>query len=145
MVKQSRTCALSCRISEWHISLINCNFRIFVKTLNKKLVSICNFKIFVKILNKKLVPICDRLLACNQTAFVKGRFILECVVSAHKILQEDVKQNTKGLVLKLDYEKAYDRVNLHFREEMMSTRGFCSKWRTWVMNLVKKMSLLLSG
>jgi hypothetical protein len=50
-------------------------------------------------------------LVCNQTAFVKGRFILESVVSTHKILHEAVKEKMKGLVLKIDYEKAFDRVN----------------------------------
>jgi hypothetical protein len=70
----------------------------------------CSFKILAKVLNSRLVPICDRLLACNQTAFVKGRFILESVASAHEILHEVVKEKRKGLILKIDYEKAYDRV-----------------------------------
>jgi hypothetical protein len=35
--------------------------------------------------------ICDRLLAPNQTAFMRGRYILESVVSAHEIIHEVVK------------------------------------------------------
>jgi hypothetical protein len=42
---------------------------------------------------------------------VKGRFILESVVSAHKIIHDTMKNKDKGLVLKLDYEKVYDRVD----------------------------------
>jgi hypothetical protein len=76
------------------ISLINCHFKIFAKTLNNRLELICN-----------------RLLAPNQTAFVRGRYILENVASAHEILLDSVKSKKKGLILKLDYEKAYDRVN----------------------------------
>jgi hypothetical protein len=80
--------------------------------------------VFAKALNNRLVMIYDRLLAPNQTAFMKGRFILESVVSAHEIIHG----KKKGLVLKLDYEKTYDRVNWHFLEEMMLTRGFGAKW-----------------
>jgi hypothetical protein len=35
-----------------------------------------SFKIFVKALNSRLAGICHRLLACNQTIFVKGKYIL---------------------------------------------------------------------
>jgi len=38
----------------------------------------CSFKIFSKLLNNRMVRVADRLVASNQTAFIKGRFILEC-------------------------------------------------------------------
>jgi hypothetical protein len=84
----------------------------------------CSFKFFAKALNNRLVGLCDRLLSCNHIAFVKCKFILESVVSAHEIIHETVKSNIKGIVLKLDYEKAYDRLNWSFLEEMMVSRGF---------------------
>jgi hypothetical protein len=68
-------------------------------------------RFFSKVMNNRLIQICDRLLAYNQSAFVKGRFILESVVSAHEIIHEAVSRNRKGVVLKLDYEKVYDQVN----------------------------------
>jgi hypothetical protein len=49
----------------------------------------------------------------------------------------------KGIVLKFDYEKTYDRVNWEFLEEMMVTRGFAPKWVKWVMNLVKNGSIAI--
>jgi hypothetical protein len=68
---------------------------------------------------------------------------LESVVSVHEIINEDVRNREKGIVLKLDYEKAYDRVNWHFLEEMISTRGFGSKCIGWVMKLVKGGSIAI--
>jgi hypothetical protein len=46
----------------------------------------CSFKIFSNALNNRLETMCDRLLAPNQTAFIRGRYILESVVSAHEII-----------------------------------------------------------
>jgi hypothetical protein len=83
----------------------------------------CSFKIFAKAMNIRLIQICDRLLSCNQAAFAKGRLILESVVSAHDIIHKAMTNNRKGLVLKLDYEKAYDKVSWHFLEEILVTRG----------------------
>jgi hypothetical protein len=68
---------------------------------------------------------------------------LECVVAAHEIVHDGVRNKEKGLVLKLDYEKAYDRVSWTFLEEMMVTRGFSSKWVSWVMALVKGGSIAI--
>jgi hypothetical protein len=71
----------------------------------------CSFKVFSKALNNRLEILYDRLLAPNQTDFVRGRYILESVVSAHEIIHEAIKSGQMGLVLKLDYEEAYDRVD----------------------------------
>jgi hypothetical protein len=70
-----------------------------------------SFKVFAKALNNRLGSICDRLLASNQIAFVKERCILESVVVAHEIIDHTVKSGEEGIILKLDYEKEYDRVN----------------------------------
>jgi hypothetical protein len=56
----------------------------------------CSFKVFAKALNNRLEGICNRLLAPNQTTFIKGRFILESVVSAHEIIHRAVKTIKKG-------------------------------------------------
>jgi hypothetical protein len=96
----------------------------------------CSFKIFTKALNNRLEKISDRLIAPNQTAFVNGRFILESVVSAHKIIHWTVRNKEKDMVLKLDYEKAYDKVCWGFLKKMLISRGFWSKWVAWIMKLV---------
>jgi hypothetical protein len=39
------------------------------------------------------------------------RFILESVASTHEIIHDVVKKKQKWIILKLDYEKTYDRVD----------------------------------
>ena len=97
----------------------------------------CNFKFFSKLLNNRLIKVADRLVASNQTTFIKGKFILESVVAAHEIIHEVHKQKEEGVVLKLDYEKAYDRISWSFLEEMLVSRGFGSKLRGWLQQVVR--------
>jgi hypothetical protein len=77
--------------------------------------------------------VCVRLLSHNQTTFIKVRFILESIVAAH----DAIKRGEKCMVLKLDYEKVYNRVSWDFLEEILITSGFGQKWRNWVLKLVK--------
>jgi hypothetical protein len=97
----------------------------------------CSFKVFANALNNRLEDISGRLLASNQTTFVKGRYILESVVGAHEIIYYTVKNVGKGIFLKLDYEKAYDSLSWQFLEEMLTSRGFGQRWISWVLSLVR--------
>lgn len=54
-----------------------------------------------------------------QTAFVLGRNILDGVVILHEVLQEMAYTKQSGIILKLDYEKAYDKVNRGFMEKVL--------------------------
>jgi hypothetical protein len=48
----------------------------------------------------------DRLISSNKTTFIKGRYILESVVTTHEIIHDLHKNREEDLILKLDYEKA---------------------------------------
>jgi len=39
--------------------------------------------------------------------------------------------------MKIDFEKAYDRVSLAFLEKVLIGRGFPHKWINWVMRTIK--------
>jgi hypothetical protein len=69
-----------------------------------------DFKIFPKLLIDRLTPMADNLISKNQTAFIKGRSILEGVVTLHEILHEFKWSGEKGVLFKIDFEKAYDKV-----------------------------------
>jgi hypothetical protein len=47
-----------------------------------------SFKIFSKCATNRLRGISDALISQNQTAFLKGRYILESVVAAHEIIYD---------------------------------------------------------
>ena len=68
-----------------------------------------SFKIITKLLAVRLGHIADKIIHKSQTAFIKNRNILDGVVSLHEILHELKTSNKRGIVLKLDFEKAYDK------------------------------------
>lgn len=56
----------------------------------------CSFKKFSKILTIKLSYVVQRIVAPIQSAFIKGRYILESVVIAHEIVHSAQKSREKG-------------------------------------------------
>jgi hypothetical protein len=75
-------------------------------------------------------------MANEHSSFIRGHYILESVVIAHEVSHSLHKSKTPGVVLKLDYEKAYDRVNLDFLFESLKLRGFGNRILGWIMKVV---------
>jgi hypothetical protein len=63
------------------------------------------------------------LVAKEQNVFIRGRFILESVVIAHEIIHSIHRSKEPGVVIKLDYDKAYDKVNIDFLLEVAEAKG----------------------
>lgn len=83
------------------------------------------------------MQVAKEVIGPNQTGFVKGRNILEGVVILHEVIHELKSKDRMGLILKIDFEKAYDRVRWDFLEETMRGKGFPDKWIKWVMQTVE--------
>jgi hypothetical protein len=96
------------------------------------------FKIVSKAFSMKLDPIAHRIISPNQTTFIKGRFILEEVLALHEIVHEAKAKKMGSILLKLDFEKAYDRVNWEFLFEVLRCKGFNP-------GVVHRISQLFSG
>jgi len=69
-----------------------------------------SFKIFTKVLTNRLSVVAQKIIRPSQTAFIPGRHILEGVVILHETIHEMHKKKKNGVILKLDFEKAYDKV-----------------------------------
>lgn len=108
-----------------------------------RLVSLLNyiFKVFTKVLTNRLALLMNTLTSSNQSAFIKGIYILEIVVTAHEVLHSTHKSSNPGLVLKLDYEKAFDKVNLDFLLEILHKRGFGPSWIGWIKQITHQGSV----
>jgi hypothetical protein len=54
------------------------------------------------------------------------------VVILHEIIHE-LKTKKKGLIMKIDFEKAYNKVKWKFLEEVMKTKKFPDSWIDMMM------------
>lgn len=88
----------------------------------------------------------DRLISDNQSAFIKGRQLVDGVVAVNEIIDLARKSRRGCLIFKVDFEKAYDSVSYNFLDYMMRRMRFGSKWRSWIKACVfcGKLSVLVN-
>jgi hypothetical protein len=96
----------------------------------------CSFKMFSKLLILSLERVCQRLISREQSAFIRGRYILESVVVSHELVHSVHKSKDPGVIIKLDYEKSYDRININFLLEILKSRGSGGGCLGWISNIV---------
>ena len=94
------------------------------------------FKFIAKAYALRLSPIAHRTISRTQSAFIRGRHIHEGVVSLQEIFHETKSKRLRGVFLKLDFEKAYDRVNSEFLRKVLLRKGFDPGWVHKALGLV---------
>nr|XP_027096084.1 uncharacterized protein LOC113715980 [Coffea arabica] len=113
-------------------------------------ISLCNqsSKIISKVLTNRLNLILPNLISSWQSGFVPGRSIADNILVAQELAQDiDRKLTCPNLMLKLDMEKAYDRVEWSFLIFMLRRFGF----QEWGVDLLFRtlsnnwFSLLING
>jgi hypothetical protein len=105
------------------------------------------YKIITKVLTLRLNLVINKVINEAQTAFIPGRFILDGVLVVHEILHELRMKKKMGIVLKLDFKKAYDKVNWKFLEDVLRRNFFDEKWIDWMLRAVQggKVAVNLNG
>ena len=116
-----------CILSDYRpISLINSVYKILAKVLANRL---------------KLV---DTLINSNQSAFISGRQIMDGFLIANELVDSVKKSKTKGLLLKVDFKKAFDCVDWSFLMFIMEKMGFGIKWKNWIFQCISTAIVNLS-
>jgi hypothetical protein len=87
-----------------------------------------SFKIFTKVATIRLNSVADHVIRPSQTAFMQGRNILDGVVVLHETVHELHRKKLNGVILKIDFEKAYDKVKWPFLQQTLRMKGFSGEW-----------------
>jgi hypothetical protein len=95
-----------------------------------------SFKIFTKLATLRLNTVADHVVRPSQTAFMQGRNILDGVVTLHETVHELYSKKLNGVILKLDFEKAYDKVKWFFLQQTLRMKGFSDEWRALINSFV---------
>lgn len=88
----------------------------------------------------------DSIISKNQTAFLKGRNVLDGVVVVNEIDYAKKKGKT-CMLFKVDFEMAYNSVSWEFLDYMLLRLGFNRKWRSWISVCLhsSSVSVLVNG
>ncbi|PNX96151.1 cysteine-rich receptor-like protein kinase, partial [Trifolium pratense] len=105
------------------------------------------YKLIAKVLAARLSIVMNSIIASSQSAFIKGRNLVDGVMIVNEIVDLAKKTGKDCLILKVEFEKTYDSVEWVFLEYMMKRFGFCSLWIKWMKACVfaGNLSVLVNG
>src|SRR4051794_7773347 len=69
----------------------------------------CPYKLITEVMDNRFAAYTNTLFSLHQNAFIKNRNIMDGVLTLHEVLHHTHVKKRCGIVLKLDFEKAYDK------------------------------------
>ena len=91
-------------------------------------------------ISHRIKKVLGTVISDEQTGFIKGRFLADNLRFLYDILYETKNQNIPGLLIAIDFEKAFDSVSTTFIHKAMACFGFGESIQKWVKIFYKNMS-----
>lgn len=112
-------------------------------------ISLSNYfvKCITKLLFARLQSVILKLMHRNQYGFIMGRTIQDCLAWAYQSLHLCDHSKKEIVILKFDFEKAFDKIEHNVILEVMKFKGFSNRWIKWVDTILKSGNslVLLNG
>ena len=104
-------------------------------------------KIITKLLANRLQRVILQMVHINQYGFLKDRVIQDCLGWAYEYIHQCHKSRGEILVIKLDFEKAFDTIEHEAIFDIFKAKGFGDRWISWMKVLFStaSSSILLNG
>ncbi|XP_076937140.1 uncharacterized protein LOC143604598 [Bidens hawaiensis] len=101
----------------------------------------------VKVLVGRLKLVIGGLISVEQSEFLANRSILDGPLVLNEVIAWLNKSGMKGMLFKVDIDKAYDSVNWGYLDSIMIQMGFPNRWRRWVNAIIVSAhaSVLVNG
>ena len=91
-----------------------------------------DYKIASKVIAKKIENVLPRIIHPDQIGFVKGRYIGQNIRLINDILEQTKLQNIPGILLLLDFQKAFDTIKWSFIQNTLNLLNFGDGIKWWV-------------
>ena len=102
-----------------------------------------DYKIATRALAKRLQVIMTSIINSDQTGYVKGRYIGENVRLIEDVLRYTQKDEIPGVLLFLDFSKAFDSIDRNFLINSLKQFNFGHDFIKWIKTIYSNTSSCL--
>ena len=97
-------------------------------------------KIGSKVIAIRLQKLIPEIIHFNQNAYVKGRTIFDAVRTIDDIMEFTERYQMNGLLVAIDFQKAFDSINHDFMFKALSVFNFGPSLIRWIQIFYKNIS-----
>ena len=94
-----------------------------------------DYKIVAKVIANRIKPYLHRLINVDQSGFMSNRFIGENIRNALDIMQYTEEQNIAAVLIAVDFEKCFDRIEWKAIDGALNYFNFWERFRNMVKTL----------
>ena len=91
-----------------------------------------DYKIIARVMSNRLKQVLPNIICETQTCCIIGRDIADTLVSIRDVIYMVEMDNLEGYIIKIDQEKAFDRVSHDYLFDVLNVFGFGTQFRKWV-------------
>ena len=91
-----------------------------------------DYKIASKVIAKRIEHVLPSIIHPNQTGFMKGRYIDQNIRLINDIIQQTELQKIPGILLFLDFQRAFDTLVLSFIQHNLNLFNFGNSIKKWI-------------
>ena len=102
------------------------------------------YKLISGSIAKRINNLLPELINVQQVGFVPGRFIGECIRTTYDTFEWAKNKQIVGMLLLIDFEKAFDSVSFAYIEKMLHFFGFGEGLVKWVTLLLNNFSACIN-
>ena len=104
----------------------------------------CIYKIASGAIANRIKTTLHKIIHQDQTGFISGRYLGENTRLVYDIMHCAEQYNLKGLLLLIDFEKAFDSISWSFINKVLSYFGFGKSIISWVNLFFKDAKLAVN-
>ena len=98
-------------------------------------------------ITQRIKPAVESIIGRQQKAYIKHNNIGSCIINLINLIQHTIKNKKSGLILLIDFRKAFDSISHTFIHNTLKTLGFGPDIITWISTFLKnrEAQILLGG
>jgi len=117
---------------------------LYVKNWRPITLLCCDYKLASKVIANRLKSLLSKLINPDQCGFVSNRYIGQNIDVLTQIIEYSEENDVPGIILSVDYHKAFDELSWSFIEDVLVKYGFGNMLIRWVQLFYNNISAVVN-